>query len=336
LDDRLKYKSAQFAYIAFDELTSFLYDQYIYMFSRCRTTAIDVFTGKVIPARIRAGTNPGDVGHEWVNERFGIESGKLKPFEVKWFKNIDDVDVEVPEGTPLSLSRQFIPASRYDNPVLMERDPEYDARLAMLPLLDREQLANGNWSIRATGNVFKTEWFKRIYYTPQDLKWIRYWDLAASTKTKADFTASGAMAKDKQANIFIRDMFNLKLEWPDAQKVIKDDFLTDSTLEKIGIEKKLHGLAAWQEFIRDPDLVGRRIEAVDVDADKLSRALAWSGPAEAGKVYLIDGPWYDSFVRQAVSFDGSGKGKDDMVDSISGGAKMLGTKRWRTTKFLHL
>jgi predicted phage terminase large subunit-like protein len=335
-DDKLKYKSAQFALICFDELTSFTETQYLYMFSRCRTTAVDPFTGKVIPARIRAGTNPGDVGHEWVQNRF---VDKLKPFEIKFYTLIDDVDTEVPEGTKYALSRQFIPASRFDNPKLMERDPEYDARLMQLPLLEREQLAHGNWEIKVSGNVFREEWFDKrvIYYTPPGLKWVRYWDLAASIRTKADFTASGAMAKDNQANLYIRDMYNLKLEWPDAQKVIKEDFLSDETLDRIGIEKKLHGIAAWQTFLRDPDLVGRRIEGIDVDADKLSRALAWSGPAEAGKVFLIDGPWVRPFIRQCVVFDGRGRTHDDMVDSTSGGAKMLGAKRlWRNVPFLHL
>jgi predicted phage terminase large subunit-like protein len=330
--DKLKYKSAQFAYIAFDELTTFLESQYLYMFSRCRTIAIDPYTGKVIPARIRSGSNPGDVGHEWVEKRF-IDS--LVPFEVAWFKNIDEVDTRVPEGTPLALSRQFIPATRYDNPTLMERDPEYDARLQQLPLLDREQLACGNWKITATGNVFHEDWFRVIYYTP-DITWVRYWDLAASVKTKADYTASGAVGKDKQANIYIRDMFNLKLEWPDSQRLIKDQILSDETVKRTGIEKKLHGLAAWQSFMNDPDLVGHRIEAIDIDADKLSRALVWSAPAEAGKIFLVDGPWVTPFIKQCVSFDGTGKGHDDEVDSVSGGVKMLGGKRWRTTGFLHL
>lgn len=331
--DKYKYKSAQFAFIGFDELTSFLLTQYLYLFSRCRTVAVDPLTGRVIPARIRAGTNPGDVGHEWVYERF---LRKLGPFEIKFFKNVDDVDTETTEDDPLGLSRQFIPATRFDNPKLMLKDPGYEARLQALPLLDREQLASGNWDISAVGNVFHEDWFRRIYYTPAGLKWVRYWDLAASTRTKADFTASGAMAKDEQANIYIRDVYNVKVEWPDAQKLIKQEILGDETVTKTGIEKALHGLAAWQTFMRDPDLVGHRIEAVDVDKDKLSRALAWSAPAEAGKVYLIDGPWCDAYIRQCVSFDGSGKSHDDMVDFTSGGAKMLGTKRWRQVKFLHL
>jgi len=337
VDDRYKYKSAQFAYIFFDELTTFEREQYMYLFSRCRTTAIDPFTNQVIPARLRSGSNPGDVGHEWVFERFIAHLEDPNLMTIKWFLNVDDVDTEVPEGTRFALSRQYIPASLYDNPKLLNADPMYEARLMALPLIERERLLRGNWEIKTAGNVFHADWFNKvIYYTPQDLKWVRYWDLAASTKTKADFTACAAIAIDKDANIYIRDMYNTKLEWPDAKKLIKNEIMTDPTVVKVGIEKKLHGLAAWQELIRDRDLVGKtKLVAVDVDMDKLSRALLWSAPAEAGKVILVDGPWIRAFMVQCATFDGTGKSHDDMVDTVSGGVKMIG-KQWRTTKFLHL
>lgn len=334
--DKYKYKSAQFAYAFFDELTSFEEEQYLYIFSRVRTVAEDPLTGKVIPARVRAGSNPGDIGHEWVNKRF---REKLQSGEVKYFARIEDVDTEVDPSYPGALSRQYIPSSLYDNPKLMEKDPGYESRLMALPLYEREQLLHGNWDIAAKGNIFQSAWFKTIFYTPDGLSWVRYWDLAASTRTRADFTASGAVAMDSSANIYIRDMYNRKLEWPDAQKLIKEDTLSDLTLTKIGIEKKLHGLAAWQEFMRDKELASRgvKIEAVDVDVDKLSRALAWSGRAEAGKVVLVDGPWIPKFISQAVMFEGTGKTHDDQVDSISGGVKMLGPKKiWRRPRFLHL
>lgn len=66
--DKYRYQSADFTYIAFDELTAFQESQYTYLFSRLRRGE-DV----TIPLRMRGATNPGGVGHEWVLQRFMVE-----------------------------------------------------------------------------------------------------------------------------------------------------------------------------------------------------------------------------------------------------------------------
>lgn len=351
LADRESHRSAEYALIGFDELTTFEEEQYDFLRSRCRTTAVDPRTQQVVPARIRAGSNPGGPGHEWVKKRwapwldsdYGKEpttEGRVraKPNEVRYFRrDIEkEEDVECLATDPDALSRQFIPANLYDNPTLMRLDPSYELRLKSLPLLEREQLLNANWDILVRGNVFKPEWFKVIPSAPEGLRWHRYYDLAASVKTAADFTASAAVATNSSADIFIRDMINVKMEWPDAEKLIVRTVLDEPWVVEHGIEKKMHGLAAFQILIRKPELLGHRVVAVDVDGDKLSRALSWSGPAEQGKVYLVAGSWCNSFINQASLFDGTGATHDDMVDTVSGGVKMAANPRWRTILFKSL
>src|SRR5512144_1685659 len=114
-----EYRSAQFAYIGFDELTTFIEPQYIYMLSRVRSAA-------GIPARVRSASNPGGIGHVWVRRRF-VE--KLKPGEVRWFKRDGDQDIETTRGDPDGLCRQYIPAKVFDNPTLLAKDPGYIRRL---------------------------------------------------------------------------------------------------------------------------------------------------------------------------------------------------------------
>lgn len=63
--DMFRYQSAEFQYIAFDELTQFTEKQFEYMFSRLRATE-DVR----VPLRMRAGSNPGGIGHGWVKKRY--------------------------------------------------------------------------------------------------------------------------------------------------------------------------------------------------------------------------------------------------------------------------
>ncbi len=71
-NDKYRYQSAEFQFIGFDELTQFTETQYLYLFSRLRR-----LEGSKIPLRMRAASNPGGVGHEWVKQRFIVGD---KPF----------------------------------------------------------------------------------------------------------------------------------------------------------------------------------------------------------------------------------------------------------------
>lgn len=130
------YQGAQFSFIGFDELTEFNESQYTYMMTRNRAP---------VEARlrvyIRSCTNPGNVGHRWVKERF-ITKDIVN--QVRWFTN-DPIkgDTAVPPGTPLSRSRAFYPARLDDNPSIGD---EYLANLLADPdAVQRSRLIEGNW-----------------------------------------------------------------------------------------------------------------------------------------------------------------------------------------------
>lgn len=136
--DKTKYQGHEYQYIGFDELTHFSYTQYAYLKSRCRTS------DKSIRCYIRATANPGGVGHAWVKERF-IDS--LKPYQRKW-------ELVSEGGIKIMRSRIFIPATVFDNRILMENDPDYIASLATLPDADKRALLYGDWN-SFDGQVFR-------------------------------------------------------------------------------------------------------------------------------------------------------------------------------------
>jgi hypothetical protein len=163
------YQSAQFAYIGFDELTTFLESQYVYMLSRVRSVA-------GVPPRVRAASNPGGIGHLWVRRRF-VEP--LAPGEIRWFKRATAGDahhlrpergagrpvrgagegsgeVQTEPFTPDAMARQFIPARVYDNPTLLAKDPGYINRLKALDPVDRKRLLDGDWYVANSGTVYGT------------------------------------------------------------------------------------------------------------------------------------------------------------------------------------
>lgn len=121
--DRFRYASAEFQFIGFDELTQFPEAWYRFLFSRLRRTQ-----GTKVPLRMRAATNPGGLGHEWVRRRF----------------------VASPDG-----ARPFVPALLVDNPSL-DAD-EYLASLAELDSTTRAQLEKGVWIRDTEGLVYRFE-----------------------------------------------------------------------------------------------------------------------------------------------------------------------------------
>lgn len=119
--DVKKYDTAEYNYMAFDELTSFTMSIYMYLaFSRVRSSV------KELPAIVRSATNPGNIGHSFVRKRF-IED---MPY--------GQVGVDKLTG----LKRIFIQSKVTDNPHI---DPTYAAKLATLPESDRRAKLDGDW-----------------------------------------------------------------------------------------------------------------------------------------------------------------------------------------------
>ncbi len=143
--DKLNYQGKAYDFIAFDELTHFTYDEYIYLLSRNRPN------GPGTRCYMRATANPGGIGHGWVKERFITAS---EPMTTIW----DKVAVQLPSGETKTKyrSRIFVPSSVFDNEALLENDPDYLTRLASLPEAERKALLYGDWD-SYSGQYF-TEW----------------------------------------------------------------------------------------------------------------------------------------------------------------------------------
>lgn len=135
-EDIRKYDTAEYNYIAFDEMTSFTEFQYQYLaFSRCRSSIPG------LPAIVRGASNPGNVGHGWVRRRF------VEPAPTGNVIIVDKVS---------GLKRIFIQALPTDNPYLLENQPTYIAQLEMLPEAEKKAKLYGDW-FTFSGQVFD-EW----------------------------------------------------------------------------------------------------------------------------------------------------------------------------------
>lgn len=131
------YKSDEFNLVAFDELTEFTEYQYTFMLSRNRGKSNE------LPLWMRSGTNPGGEGMGWVYKYF-IEN--RKPYEVYAHR------VYAEKMGDLTLTRQYIPSTVFDNPKLPNRE-EYIAGLASMDPETREAMLYGRWD-RFRGQFF--------------------------------------------------------------------------------------------------------------------------------------------------------------------------------------
>lgn len=133
--DIRKYDTAEYNLIKWDEATHFLPFQYQYMsFTRCRSSSPD------LPAIVRLGSNPGNVGHTYFRKRF------VDPYRP---------GNKILKDSKTGLTRIYIPAGPYDNPTLLKNDPTYLLKLESLPEAER-RAAFGDW-YTFSGQVFE-EW----------------------------------------------------------------------------------------------------------------------------------------------------------------------------------
>ncbi|MBX3290314.1 MAG: phage terminase large subunit [Acidobacteria bacterium] len=171
------------------------------------------------------------------------------------------------------------------------------------------------------GGLFKRKWFGRVVdAAPKGLRWCRAYDLAVSTKTTADYTASFRCALDNNGDLYIADGFRGRLAYPEQYRYVVERMMTEERTSH-GIEEALHGLALLQDLKREKSLSRYPLKGIKADTDKVTRALAWASRAEARQVVLVRGAWIDEFLEEVCRFpDGR---HDDQVDAVSLAVRML-------------
>lgn len=150
--DMYDHQGKQYDTIIFDEITHFAKVQYMYLWRSLRGT------NPKIPRRMLSTANPDGEGLLWVISRF---IDPLKPYEIKRFVTDNDRDVALKADEPGGISRQFIPSHRAENRALMSNDPDYEARLDMLPEHIKRAHKYGSWEVYDQPfQLVKTKWWK--------------------------------------------------------------------------------------------------------------------------------------------------------------------------------
>ncbi len=324
-NDHLRYQSAQFQCIVFDELTQFSEEQYTYMFSRLRRLG-----GSGVPIRMRSATNPGGPGHAWVKKRFNL------PYGVK-----DDWDEET------KRDRKFVFAKLEDNPHV-DQDT-YDKALSQLTDVTRAQLRTGDWDAESSGGMFEAEdfWIIDQGDLPPSyarMRQVRHWDFGSSSVTgdnpDPDWTAGAKVSQWKQMPRGVFDVYRdngwevPKPPYWIVEHVARDRRDPGGVEELVRTTALLDGVwvvqsieqergAAGKQLVaayRSHILPGYRVMPLFASGDKQTRAKAPAARAREGRVFVVAGHWTEAFIDECVVFNPevNKNAKDDQVDGMSG------------------
>lgn len=342
----------ELSYLGLDELTHFLRSQYLYLISCVRSAA-------GLPLSVRAATNPGSQGHDWVLARFApwlyprpgepwSDPAYLGPWaddgEVLWYRTTTgDAGTETPcardEHEPSCercaprapcpvhqpRSRQFIKSFVTDNPFLA--GTAYEANLHSLDPLERARFLGGNWMIRAEPGVY----FDRRTIAILDaapapvLCRLRYWDRASTAATdkgakRAAWTAGVRMAMLTTGLILIEHVDRGQWDPGAVDARILARANDDPQGSVIALEKDGGQAGTSQAYYDARMLAGREFVLPPPVADKTTRMKPFSAQCRAGNVALLRGPWNEPYLRE---LEGCPMGLWDQIDSSSGGLIQL-------------
>jgi len=239
LEDALSYQGRSMDFIGVDELTQHEEKPIQILLSCLRSP-------KGYPPRFRGTCNPGGIGHLWVKNRYIIPTDYGK----KWA--IDEVT-----GNTIA----FIPATVYDNYVLMENDPAYVRRLENLPPALRKAYKDGDWDAYE-GQAF-AEFSHEIHVCEPFIipdHWTRW---RSVDNGYSDPFAWYWFAVSEDGIVYIyreytRDPKDEKVGYSDqARKVV--ELSTHTVLDEYGKEIEVEepysfiaaGLDAWATHVRD-------------------------------------------------------------------------------------
>ncbi len=210
---------------------------------------------------------------------------------------------QLPSSANPFLDKSELDSARQQLPALVYRQ-EYDAEFVQLE-----------------GALFRREFFELVDDLPALVKVARYWDLAASTKTLADYSAGVKVGIDKDGIIYVIDCVRGRWEWPALIRIIGSTARADSVVctqyvEAVGTQRGMLDLLQ-----AEPTLAGIAFRGVTLHKDKVTRANAFLARAEQGKIRLLRGAWNGTWLDEICAFPAAEH--DDQVDATVGAFNAL-------------
>jgi predicted phage terminase large subunit-like protein len=315
-DDKYNYKTAQYQFIAFDELTSFEEGAYLYLFTRLRR-----LQGYPVPLRVRSATNPDGPYAEWVRKRFVPREYLQADVETR-FSRVWEVRGTDRRGR--AAIRYFVPARLEDNPHIDQE--AYEESLAYSDEVAYHMIRNGDWEIRHKGKKFYRSWFEplvaRSSVPYERLKLVRSWDVAHTSPKpgeEPDYSVGILYGLDPQTGTrYVLDVVRFQGNPGEFDTWFIRTAKRDGEHVPIVVEQEpaagINLIWHLKEKLRDEGLE-RIVYGVPPKGDKETRANPVAMVAKDGLVAVVDAPWSEEFLSEIAGFPHGAK--KDQVDALS-------------------
>jgi len=193
----------------------------------------------------------------------------------------------------------------------------------------RDRMTDYSWGalydqapIAASGGLFKAINLPIIRYVPDCSRIVRFWDLAMSERTGADYTVGVKMGVQHNGRLVVLDVQRKRLEWDEVAPWIAQVALEDGPSVVIGFEQKGYMTRAGKKLATDTRLHNHSVFGYPKDTDKLTNALPFAARVGQQTVDVIEAWWNNDFLDELMSFPQGAH--DDQVDAAAGAYEMLG------------
>ena len=352
--DRMRWHGSQITAVFWDELCTFSDIQYWYLMSRLRSKS-------KYPTMVRATMNPDpdsfvlDMISWWIDQDTGFareeRAGVIRYYirvsgDIKWGSTAKELKARYGQDKrPVSFS--FIPATIFDNPVVLKNNPEYLADLESLRRVDRDKLLLGNWFAREEASgYFKRDDLIKAQVVPTNAVCCRAWDKAGSEPSEKnrypDYTVSIKLYKDEDNMFYITGEYhhsNFDAQDPDVfgrfrYKPGKRDnimlkqakFDGEDCIVVLPQDPGSAGATEYIESVKKLAIHGFVIkkDKVAPQKSKLQKFMPISAAIENQLVSIVESTFnkstLDAFYKEMEAFDGTRSGKlrkDDWPDAVA-------------------
>jgi predicted phage terminase large subunit-like protein len=314
-DDVYQYDTAAYQFVGVDELTQHTEWRYRFLFGRIRRPLHGPLSE--VPLRMRAASNPGNKGHEWVKSRF--------------------IKKETRER-----DAAFVPARLDDNVGNMDVETYRRDQLSKLDPLTRAQREKGDWDA-VKGGRFLAEWFANRWrphgtgfalderIVPRELVEVfGAVDPAASAKETCktedpDYTVISVWGRTPLNELLWLDCVRFRKEVPDIVPEIERVYqfwgLSFVAIEIVAANQAVYQIAKRSRMVVRTLSPGGQ--------DKLVRATPATILAQSRRIWLPDwAPWIVDALGELLRFTGNEDedAHDDVVDTVAYAARLLTEK----------
>lgn len=263
-------------------------------------------------------------------------SGHLIEKKLGWDHLCLPMRFEKAHPTPTKTSINFVdPRTKEDELLWPERFTEESLKrdMEMLSSEGGDYAVAGQFQQRPAprgGGMFKTDLLNYIHAhdVPKTGRVVRGWDLAA-TKDAGAWTAGVKIRKTNNGDVYIEHATRLQ----GTPNMVYDRILSIAESDGHSVHIDLPqdpGQAGKAQKSHIAHLLeGYRFTCTPETGAKEDRARPLSAQVEAGKVYVVIGPWNSAFVAEASMFP-AGKYKDQIDASSRAYARLISKRNERS------